>query len=83
MDKKTTWAEPYHQVVALASTVLVVCAPGEAGEGPERDWAAYIGSVPGVRHHSEWREVARSGEKLPRRVACAIFPSFNPAKYRD
>jgi len=77
VDEKM-WAEPCCRFLALASNVLAVCVPGEVG-----DWAAYIGTVPGMCHDQEWQEVARHGEKLPRKIAQATFPRFDPAKYRD
>ena len=40
-------------------------------------WAAYIGSVEGRIHEKEYREVARTGCKLNKDIALAIFPEGN------
>lgn len=61
--------------VALGHDVLVVAVEGEIG-----DWAAYIGSVPGVSHEREYMEVAQTGNKLRRDVAELLFPDY-AAKY--
>lgn len=57
--------------LALDSKVLVVGVRRVDG------WSAYIGSVPGRLHREEYMEVARSGTKLPEKVAMAIFPGAN------
>jgi hypothetical protein len=62
----------------LDSKVLVV-----AKEGAVRDWAAYIGAVPGEDHELEWHLVLRDGSKLPREVAEILFPRFCDLTWRD
>lgn len=63
--------------MALDMRVLVV-----AREGGIRDWAAYIGAVPGEDHDLEWEEVARHGSKLSEELARVLFPSFRRLRYR-
>ena len=58
--------------VTLDRKVIVV-----AVEGDIKDWAAYIGAVPGNNHYAEYMEVARQGTKLPREVASILFPDFD------
>jgi hypothetical protein len=65
------------EVVPLDSKVLVVAA-----EGFVTDWAAYIGAVAGEDHDREWLDVLFHGNKLPERVAKAIFQG-EPWKYLD
>lgn len=36
-------------------------------------WTAYIDAVPGIRHSEEKDAVASHGEKLPERIAKALF----------
>ena len=63
----------YH---ALASKVLVVmntCCEGT--------WCAYCDAVPGIRHDNEFQEVLATGDKLPERVARAIFPEMAKLPY--
>jgi hypothetical protein len=62
--RKTQW-------VALDQKVIAVAVEGEVG-----DWTAYIGAVEGKNHYEEWRQVAKHGSTLPRKVAEAIFPDF-------
>jgi hypothetical protein len=62
--RKTRW-------IALDQKVIAVAVEGEVG-----DWTAYIGAVEGKDHNEEWRQVAKYGSKLPRKVAEAIFPDF-------
>lgn len=63
---------------ALAPCVLVVATPGH-GYG---DWAAYIDAVPGKSHRQEFQAVADHGTKLPKDLACILFP-FDPGTYRE
>lgn len=37
------------------------------------DWSAYVNAVPGMNHRNEWREVAKHGDRLPRKAAEALF----------
>ncbi len=62
---------------ALDSKVIVV-----AIEGAVKDWAAYIGAVPGDNHDKEWFDVAKHGTKLPEKVARLLFPDFVKARLR-
>ncbi len=50
------------QVIAVASVNT------EVG-----DWAAYIGSVSGGNHDTEWRNVLARGSKLPKDIAETMF----------
>jgi len=65
------------QWIALDSKVIVVAVEGEV-----EDWAAYIGAVSGNNHAGEWREVARNGTKIDRRIAEILFPDFKHFKWR-
>lgn len=67
MDRRTEWK-------ALDARVLVV-----AVEGSVKDWAAYIGSVPGHNHANEWKLVASEGSKLSYALAKFLFPKFDEA----
>ena len=57
--------------MALDRQVVAVAVEGAVG-----DWSAYIGAVSSENHEREWEEVARSGSKLPRRVAEVLFPQW-------
>ena len=61
----------------LAKDVLAVAKEGVVG-----DWAAYIGAV---QHgcDEDMEMIASLGEKLPRKVAEAIFPSWKSLEWRD
>lgn len=61
---------------ALASRVLVV-----ARTRIEGTWAAYCDAVPGYDHDHEERAVLLRGDKLPERVAVALFPEFDGVPY--
>lgn len=61
---------------ALASRVLVV-----ARTRIEGTWAAYCDAVPGYDHDNEERAVLLRGDKLPERVAAALFPEFDGVPY--
>lgn len=63
---------------ALAVRVLAVAMEGEIG-----DWAAYIDAVPGREHKLELEEVMKSGMKLDKKVAAALFPKLDIKKYRE
>jgi hypothetical protein len=76
-EEAISW-QPITRYRALACDVLVV-----ARTRVECAWAAYIGSVPGVNHRSEWQEVLRHGDKLPEAVARAVFPEFAKVPYAD
>ena len=65
------------EVRILASDVLVV-----AKAGGNSDWAAYIGGVMGRNHEAEWKAVEEYGNKLPEKIAMAIFP-HSPWKELD
>lgn len=56
--------------VALAVDVLAVAVnrPYDGG------WCAYAMAVQGINHDVEYPRVAEIGDKLPERVALAIFP---------
>lgn len=58
---------------SLAMKVVTVAIQGGRGD----DWAAYIDAVPGQSHSREAVEVARSGTKLPYKVAAILFPDFD------
>jgi hypothetical protein len=57
--------------IALSRKVIAVAIEGEV-----KDWAAYIDGVPGDNHFLEAKEVARTGTKLPQKVAEILFPDF-------
>ena len=67
---------PETRRMALATHVLVV-----ANSRIEGTWAAYIGVVPGVNHDREWQEVRKSGSKLDKHIALAMFPLFDGVPY--
>jgi len=70
------------RVVVLNAEVLLV-----AIEGHCKDWAAYIalrsyiGAVAGNNHDRP--DVLKHGNKLPQKVAEAIFPDFADLAWRD
>lgn len=66
----TDW-QVEQRYTALARTVIAVATTRIEGT-----WAAYIASVPGVKHDHEWRRVLEYGDKLPEDIAKAIFPDF-------
>lgn len=63
---------------ALSQKVLAVAVKGNIN-----DWAAYIDAVPGQTHSKEGDAVMEKGEKLPKHIAVAIFPSYDPKLYRE
>lgn len=67
---------PYRTWSALATTVL--CAATTRIEGT---WTAYCRDVPGIRHDAEVEDVFEWGDKLPERIARAIFPVFEGVPY--
>jgi len=78
MGEEQKYTAPYNTYRALASKVLVVVTPGNIN-----DWAAYCDAVPGISHRYEHEAVARHGAKLPKDIAVAMFPQFDPAMYRS
>jgi len=64
-------------------TVLDKRVIAVAMEGSIRDWAAYIGAVPGNNHNEEWLSVYENGSKLPRKVAEVLFPDFKCLEWRE
>lgn len=64
-------------IVALAKDVLAV-----AVEGGNKDWAAYIGAVPGNCHDIEWQRVKDHGAKLRKEIAEILFPQFKHLRWR-
>lgn len=62
----------------IDSRVIVV-----AVEGAVKDWAAYIGAVPGKNHREEWCDVRDFGTKLRQEVAELLFPHFKALRWRD
>lgn len=58
----------------------VLCAAVTRIEGY---WAAYIGVVEGKNHLREYGDVLLHGNKLPERIALAIFPEFEGVPYAD
>jgi hypothetical protein len=61
---------------ALAMCVLVV-----AKTRVECAWAAYIDAVPGENHKIEQAAVLAHGNKLPERLARAIYPQLKDIPY--
>ena len=59
----------------LAKDVMAVAKQGVVG-----DWAAYIGAADS---ETNAMQIASLGEKLPRTVAEAIFPSWKSLEWRD
>ncbi len=42
-------------------------------------WCVYVGAVPGKNHDTEWKEVAKHGDKQAESIAKAIVEnSFSP-----
>ncbi len=68
--------EPTIAIAALHQHVL--CAAKTRIEGA---WCAYCANVPGFSHHAEFGEVLRHGDKIPERIALAIFPQFKDVPY--
>jgi hypothetical protein len=63
------------QYRALAQHVLAVATTRVDG------WCAYIDAVPGHRHSEEYGEVLKHGDKLPEKVARALFPAYEEIPY--
>jgi hypothetical protein len=61
-----------HRVYPLDTHVLAVAMVNTI----HGDWAAYIGSVPGLCHDKEWQKVAEEATKLPEKVAEVLFPDL-------
>lgn len=76
-DCKKVYSEPHDTYYPLDMHVLAVAVAGDIG-----DWAAYVDAVEGENHDIEWQEVAKKGSKLSRKIASAIFPQFDPDRYR-
>jgi hypothetical protein len=66
------------RVIALDSRVLVV-----AVEGGCKDFAAYIGAVPGRNFDEESSLVEGEGTKLSMALARFLFPDFSDLSYRS
>lgn len=66
------------QYTPLNTKVLAVASAHEMENyAPLKgDWSAYIGAVDGNSHREEFREVARSGSKLPHVIANLLFPAI-------
>jgi hypothetical protein len=62
----------------LSSRVLAV-----AHTRAEGAWCAYCDAVAGEDHTEEYKEVFRSGDKLPARVAQELFPEFEGIPYAE
>ena len=67
---------PTVRVNALACKVLTVATTRIEGT-----WSAYCDAVPGRKHSEEFDAVLRSGDKLPERVARALFSEFDEVPY--
>ena len=70
--------QPIVRRVALHSQILVVARTRIEGA-----WAAYIGPVPGQNHDHEFEQVLREGNKLPKEMACYLFPQFADIPYAE
>lgn len=68
--------KPFEAYIALGPDVLVAM-----NSRIECKWSAYIQSVPGEDHTIEYKQVLRTGTKLPERIARAIFPEWGPVPY--
>ena len=77
MSDEVSYVIPVMTRRALGQRVLAVVSAGAVG-----DWAAYIDSVLGIQHDEEQKEVLRTGDKLPKEVACFLFPQFDPTRFR-
>ena len=73
MGQKIINWRPLHQRV-------MVVAVDRSHEQP-RLWCAYIKDCPGWKHTDELQDVAAYGNKLPREIAEAIFPSMKGRPY--
>ncbi len=69
---------PWIDRVALSCNVLVV-----ANTRVECAWCAYCSAVRGYDHGLEQQAVLDHGDKLPERIARAIFPRFESIPYAD
>ena len=67
---------PLHTYCALHQ--FVICAATTRIEGA---WSAYCMNVPGCNHRLEYPEVLKYGDKLPEKVALALFPQFEGVFY--
>lgn len=75
MEYTTRW-------ISLATRVIATASLTYTDEWELLDWTAYIDSVKGINHNDEWQEVAKSGDKLPSKIAVAIFPNLPIEKFR-
>jgi len=67
-----------HFVLTRALAQHVLCVAHTRVEGM---WSAYCDAVPGYNHDNEYQEVLDHGDKLPVRIAEAIFPQFKGIPY--
>lgn len=70
--------EPQVAYYAMCRTVIVV-----ANTRVEGRWKAYIDSVAGIDHETEWQDVRRHGVTIPQPVARAMFPGFADIPYAN
>ena len=75
--------ESKYDIYPLAQKVLAVAVMNYTEDGKFFDWAAYVDAVPGQNHSDEYKEVARVGAKLPKKLAFTMFPNFPEHKWRD
>lgn len=57
---------------SLDSKVLVIASVTKC----VKEWAAYIGAVPGEDHKKEWEQVYKRGTKIDKRIAAILFPYY-------
>ena len=74
--------DSYTEYKALDRHVLAV-AVINSWELEIKNWAVYIGKVPGKNHLLEKANVAKNGNKLAKSIAVAIFPGQDPELYRE
>lgn len=67
---------PYIRSVALSQFVLCVAKIRIEGA-----WTAYCNAVPGQEHSVETVRVLTHGNKLPEKIARAVFPEFSELRY--
>lgn len=75
VDETREW-KPAIRSVALAQKVLCVARTRIEGA-----WCAYCNSTRGENHARETEGVLYDGDKLPHKIALAIFPEFEGVPY--
>ena len=67
----------------LESKVLAVSVANYEEDGTLYDLTAYVDAVAGYNHKNEYPTIADTGNKIPREVACLLFPGLDKNKWRN